>query len=433
MKNRTFLCAFSYLAAPNPNEPAMHVRSEIATLKKVIIHQPNFGIEKVKPEDAEELLYDDIVYFPRMLEEHRIFTDSLRSFLGEEHVYEIEDLLIQTLEDSATRADLMADLVELEGISSGFVDELDSLNAEILGKVLIAGSRASHVEEKLNPLPNLIFTRDLGVAINDHFVICSAATQARIRESLLSSHIFRAHPLFKEKASDGKVIDLYQAFKGKGIVNSLEGGDMMIINEDHVFIGCSERTNEEAIRFLAKILLDKGIVRFVSQVKIPPKRYCMHLDTIFTVVDHSACVGFKPLVFDPNDDVKVHRYNGSIDNVETFDSIGSLIRDIYPDIAFIPCGGGISPFQEREQWTDGSNLFALKAGVFYGYERNYHTSETVGKYGYEVESALLLNDELANSPGRAAQIENHLITLPSGELSRARGGSHCMTLPIDRT
>lgn len=414
----------------------MYVHSEIDKLRKVIIHQPNFGIEKVKPEDAEELLYDDIVYFPRMLEEHRIFTDSLRGFLGRDYVYEFEEMLVTVLGQTSVRSELLSDLQRLEGISDAFVEELETLSPSILGKVLIAGSRATNVQEKLNPLPNLIFTRDLGVAINNTFVICSAATGARIRESMLSSYIFRFHPLFERKAQEGQIIDLFQEFKndapGKEIRRSLEGGDIMIINEDHVFMGCSERTSDSGIRHLAEILLGSNIVKYVSQVNIPPKRYCMHLDTIFTLVDHTACVGFKPLVFEPNKDVTVTRYNGSLDNVEKFESIGALIRDVYPNIECIPCGGGVSPFQEREQWTDGSNLFALKAGVFYGYERNYHTSETLGKYGYSVESASLLNDEIGQSSGRAAQLEKHLITLPSGELSRARGGSHCMTLPIDR-
>ena len=75
----------------------MPVYSEIDILKKVIVHEPDFGIEKVTPEIAEELLYDDIVYLPRMIEEHRVFTASLKLFLGEENVLEFEALLIRTL------------------------------------------------------------------------------------------------------------------------------------------------------------------------------------------------------------------------------------------------------------------------------------------------------------------------------------------------
>jgi len=410
----------------------MSVHSEIDSLRKVIIHEPDFGIEKVTPEVAEELLYDDIVYLPRMVEEHRIFTDSLKSFLGPENVLDFEDMLIDVLRVEAVKQAVLSDLERLENLSSEFIHDLDKLAPAVLGKTLVTGIKSIDGKETLLPLPNLIFTRDLGVAINDHFVICSANTKARKRESMLSSYVFRYHTLFIEKAAAGKVIDLYQAFKDLEKHHSLEGGDMMIINSDHVFIGCSERTNEEAIHYLAKILLDKGIVKNVTQINIPPKRYCMHLDTIFTMIDRNACVGFKPLVFEPNAEVVVLQYNGSLDNVREFDSIKSLIRDIYPDMNCIPCGGGHSPYQEREQWTDGSNLVAMKAGVFYGYERNYHTSEKLKDFGYEVENATLLNDEMEEKKELSSTIEKHLITLPSGELSRARGGSHCMTLPFER-
>ena len=135
---------------------------------------------------------------------------------------------------------------------------------------------------------------------------------------------------------------------------------------------------------------------------------------------HASVLG--PLVFEPNDEVQVKRYDGSLDVSMEFDSVGALIREIYPNMKLIPCGGGLTPFQEREQWTDGSNLFALKSGVFYGYDRNYHTSETLEKEGYTVQSASLMNDEIGNRPDRTSQVDRHLITLPSGELSRARGG-----------
>ena len=159
----------------------------------------------------------------------------------------------------------------------------------------------------------------------------------------------------------------------------------------------------------------------------------MHLDTIFTVIDKDACIGFRPLVFESNIDVTIKQYAADTEEVKTYASIGHLIRDIYPEMRCIPCGGGVSPYEEREQWTDGSNLVTLKAGVFYGYERNYHTSEHLKKYGYFVEHASMITDAIEEGTMDPSTIEKMLITIPSGELSRARGGSHCMTLPIHRT
>jgi arginine deiminase len=410
----------------------MAVHSEIDHLRKVIIHEPDFGIEKVTPEIAEELLYDDIVYLPRMVEEHRIFTDSLKVVLGEENVLDFEDLLIEVLAFESVKSALLEDLQLLEGISDPFIDYLNTLPRAVLGKSLISGIQSVDKSEKLFPLPNLIFTRDIAVAINEYLVICSAKTKARKRESLLSSYVFRFHELFEEKAKQGKVIDLYQAFKTGGQDLSLEGGDMMIINRDHVFIGCSERTDAAAIQYLASILLGKDIVKFVTQIDIPAKRYCMHLDTIFTMIDHNACIGFQPLMFVANKEVVIRQYSGDLTTVRKFDSVKSLILSIYPEMKCLPCGGGQTPYQEREQWTDGSNLVTLKAGVFYGYDRNYHTSGMLKELGYHVKSASLLTDRLQDDSDKFATIDKMLITLPSGELSRARGGSHCMTLPIVR-
>lgn len=410
----------------------MSVHSETDILRTVIVHEPDFGIEKVTPDVAEELLYDDIVYLPRMVEEHRVFTQSLKAFLGAGEVLDFEDLLIDVLHDAQTRHEVLEEVGRLDGLSSEFCHDLEKLAPAVLGKTLIAGVKSIDGKEHLLPLPNLIFTRDLGVAINDHFVICSSKTRARRRESLLSSFVFTRHPRFAELARSGRVIDLYRAFSEMEGGHALEGGDVMIINHDHVFIGCSERSDDYAVKYLADILLGRGIVKCVSQIDIPPKRYCMHLDTVFTMIDEHACVGFKPLMFEANDEVQVVRYEGSLAHARKFGSVRDLIRDIIPDINCIPCGGGHSPYQEREQWTDGSNLVALRAGVFYGYERNYHTSEKLRDFGYRVEHAVYLNDFLQAGPGKAAAVEKALITLPSGELSRARGGSHCMTLPVRR-
>ena len=76
----------------------INVSSEIGTLRKVIVHRPDEGIDRISPKRAEELLFDDIVYLPKMLEEHQIFTDVLKAFLGDENVLEVEDLLEEALE-----------------------------------------------------------------------------------------------------------------------------------------------------------------------------------------------------------------------------------------------------------------------------------------------------------------------------------------------
>ena len=76
----------------------VQVSSEIGVLKRVIVHRPDIGIERISPKRAEELLFDDIVYLPQMQNEHDVFTDILKAFLGEENVLETQTLLAEALE-----------------------------------------------------------------------------------------------------------------------------------------------------------------------------------------------------------------------------------------------------------------------------------------------------------------------------------------------
>ena len=99
---------------------------------------------------------------------------------------------------------------------------------------------------------------------------------------------------------------------------------------------------------------------------------------------------------------------------------------------FILSGDGESPYQEREQWTDGCNLVALKPGVAFTYDRNPHTEEAFKKAGYKMVHARQLLKDIKSGKIKVEEIENTIINLPSNELSRARGGSHCMTCPVER-
>jgi arginine deiminase len=99
------------------------------------------------------------------------------------------------------------------------------------------------------------------------------------------------------------------------------------------------------------------------------------------------------------------------------------------EVEVVPCGGPSEAIdQQREQWTDGANAFALAPGVILLYRRNRKTIEELGRRGFRV----LPEEEVAAGEHSLLDAGPTVVTLAANELSRARGGPRCMTMPVER-
>jgi arginine deiminase len=157
----------------------------------------------------------------------------------------------------------------------------------------------------------------------------------------------------------------------------------------------------------------------------------MHLDTVFTFIDHGLCLAHAPLL-SPSGMEQVRVYECDLTKERlTFTVAASFRRalaDVGLEIDLVPCGGDDPIDQEREQWTDGANAFAIEPGVILLYERNHRTIEALERRGFREVTHRDVIDHGVEVLGHGRTV----VTFAGHELSRARGGPRCMTMPLER-
>jgi len=307
--------------------------------------------------------------------------------------------------------------------------------------------------------------RDIGIVINDHILLNKPAKLARTREALLMQYIFFNHSLFAgyrdkiiEIPDNEHAFLLPDADANRDVTRStLEGGDVMMIAERHLIVGVSERTTLYAAQQVMRLVFAKNLVDTVTIIKIPRKRDYMHIDTVFTQVKRDVWVLLGSLsrtgddvkkrdvihFFAPKDvseDLKIMQFTKGLEHKPIeIENLEDLLTDISQNdlgatepVQFIYSGNNEFPFGAREQWTDSCNLLALKEGVVVGYDRNQKTADAFRAAGFSVVRAADLLNRFERGESSPETVENTFIMLPSAELSRARGGSHCMSLPLLR-
>jgi len=313
------------------------------------------------------------------------------------------------------------------------------------------------------PIPNLIFSRDIGIAINNFMLLNKPAKKARSRETLLARYIFFNHPLFAGYRDNIlEIPETVQHFLRPGEdqdeKTTLEGGDVMMISPDHLIIGCSERTSISGANEAIKLLFANDVVKKITVVKIPHRRDYMHIDTVFTQVKRNVWVllhslattqtpaeDSEPIAWFADKKVKekdrtdIIQFEKGKKKPRTFNCIEDLLNDISQNdlkstepTKFIYSGNDTFPYDAREQWTDSCNLLAIKEGVVLGYDRNDKTVDAFKKNGFHTVKVKDLLKKFENDEVDPQSLQNTLILMPSAELSRARGGFHCMSMPLQR-
>lgn len=402
------------------NNKHLNITSEIGKLKAVLLHRPGRELERLTPEFLHDLLFDDIPWLKRMQQEHHQFAIEMSS-RGCDVMY-YEGLLEEILQDEVVRRQFVQDVVknckianlQLEDIIEDYVL---SKSPKEIAEIAIVGLHKDDLPVKkrryqlvdyikesypfyINPLPNLYFTRDTGVAIGKGLTICRMKTLARERETMFLEYIYRYHNFFRKGETP-----LWYDYKEP---YSIEGGDILVLSKEVVAIGCSERTSARGIEVLANRLLEKGEIKKVLAIEIPFTRAYMHLDTVLTMVDYDKFTVFPGVegllrVYE----LTKGRLSPKARPMKNLKE--ALMKSLkLQGVDLIQSGGGDAITAAREQWNDSTNTLAIGPGEVITYNRNEASNETLRKHGIKV------------------------IEIEGSELVRGRGGPRCMSLPLIR-
>lgn len=401
--------------------PGIHNFSEIGKLNKVLLHRPGLELEALTPSTLERLLFDDIPYLKVAQEEHDGFAKVLRDN-GVEVIYYVDETA-KALADKNIKEQFIKDFISLSGISAKGTQEklfefLSNLDSKTLVEKVIAGVKREEISDGKvsglmdlvhndypfvsDPMPNLYFTRDPGACVGEGINIHHMHTPARRRESLLLRYMYNYDKDFAVPENQ-QWYDVYDDY-------SIEGGDVLVLSKEIVAVGLSERTTAAGIENLARNLLSKSDFKKVLAFDIPKTRAFMHLDTVFTMVDYDKFT-IHPEIEGP---LGVYAITLGADGELKFEAAHETLEKTLakelklPAVELIRCAGGELLAAQREQWNDGSNTLCIAPGTVVTYERNYVSNDLLDSKGIKV------------------------ISIPSSELSRGRGGPRCMSCPVNR-
>ncbi|NLB61363.1 MAG: arginine deiminase [Clostridiales bacterium] len=397
------------------------LQSEIGKLNRVMLHSPGIEVEQLVPDYLEHMLFEDTPYIPVAKLEHKAFADVLES-VGAEVVY-LEDLFLEAIKSEQAKKEYIEDYIKVANINSQSLQEVireylsyksdKELFYEVCKGIRRSDINVQNIDAKplsllvkddypffTDPVPSLYFTRDISICIGNGMIISAMSMPFRKREQLFMRYIQKYHKDFQD-------CPLWYDYN---LGFSVEGGDVLVLSDEVIAIGYSQRRSLGTIENIAKKLLRRGRYKHLIGFNLPKSRKFMHLDVLFTMVDYDKFL-VAPQVLNEFDVYDL-----------TLDSFGNLqsnnqkqsLRDILKQalgisaVDFIQVGGGDPIHAAREHWNMGSNSLAVAPGEIITYSRNDITNNLLVQHGIKVH------------------------TIPGGELSRGRGGPRCMSMPINR-
>lgn len=374
------------------------------------------------PRHAGRLLFGTLPWLSKARQEHDVLCEQLRAH-GAEVLYFTEllqDILeYQPARDEAVRL-AVADASlgdELRGQLRGYLSDLDSgkLAQALIGGLTPEEIRPGHGvvfelldrhDFVLDPLPNLMFTRDASFWVGSCVAVASLTADRR-READLIGVVYRHHPRFARSRW------LYQPD-----LEHVSGGDVMLMAPGVIAVGVGQHTTAAGAERLAGRLFEAGLARTVLAVPIASLRGpglgadaadgpVSHLDTLCTVVGHDTVVMHPAAAYALTAHTITQQPEGMrVSRAQPFLEAAAQAMSI--DRLHVIDSGAEPAWSRPGRWDDGSNVLALAPGLVVSHERNSETNGRLESAGIEV------------------------LRVPSSELGSVRGGPRCMACAVGR-